>query len=90
MTSQVFLGELNPGAVAKILTVGAKPGCEADLVRRLMEMGLLEGAEVEVLHQAPFGGDPLAIRVRGSVVALRRSEANYIEVIVKTLMSELT
>jgi ferrous iron transport protein A len=75
-----FLGQLNPGATAKIISVGNFGECDAELVRRLLEMGLLEGAEVEVLHQAPFGGDPLAVRVRGSVVALRRNEANYVEV----------
>ena len=76
-----LLGELNPGAQARILSVGAIGGCDAALARRLLEMGLLEGAHVEILHQAPFGGDPLAVRVRGSLIALRRSEANFIEVV---------
>jgi ferrous iron transport protein A len=77
------LGELNPGSAGKIISVGSKADCSADLVRRLLEMGMLEGAHVEVLHQAPFGGDPLAIRVRGSIIALRRNEANHIEVAVE-------
>jgi ferrous iron transport protein A len=77
------LGELNPGFVGKIVSVGSKEDCSADLVRRLLEMGMLEGARVEVLHQAPFGGDPLAIRVRGSIIALRRNEANHVEVVVE-------
>jgi len=75
-----LLGELNPGASAKIFSVGAVGGCDSSLARRLLEMGLLEGAHVEVLHQAPFGGDPLAVRVRGTLIALRRNEANFIEV----------
>jgi ferrous iron transport protein A len=78
------LGELNPGSAGKIVSVGAKADCSADLVRRLLEMGMLEGSRVEVLHQAPFGGDPLAIRVRGSIIALRRNEANHIEVVVES------
>lgn len=77
------LGELSPGAVAKIVSVGKTGECEVALARRLLEMGLLEGADVEVLHQAPFGGDPLAVRVRGSIVALRRNEANIIEVVLR-------
>jgi ferrous iron transport protein A len=77
------LGELNPGSAGKIVSVGTKEDCSADLVRRLLEMGMLEGSRVEVLHQAPFGGDPLAIRVRGSIIALRRNEANHIEVVVE-------
>jgi ferrous iron transport protein A len=78
--SPTLLGELNPGARATILSVGKIGNCHADLARRLLEMGLLEGAEVEVLHQAPFGGDPIAVRVRGSLIALRRNEACFIEV----------
>jgi ferrous iron transport protein A len=35
---------------------------------------------VELVHQAPFGGDPVAVRVRGALIALRRNEANLIEV----------
>jgi ferrous iron transport protein A len=80
------LGELNPGSAGKIISVGSKADCSADLVRRLLEMGMLEGAHVEVLHQAPFGGDPLAIRVRGSIIALRRNEANHIEVAVEVAL----
>ena len=78
-----YLGELNPGAAGKIISVGMNSDCSADLARRLLEMGMLVGARVEVLHQAPFGGDPLAIRVRGSIIALRRNEANHIEVAVE-------
>lgn len=74
------LGELKTGARARIISVGAQGSCSVDLALRLLEMGLLEGAEVEILHEAPFGGDPIAVRVRGSVVALRRGEANAIEV----------
>jgi ferrous iron transport protein A len=33
-----------------------------------------------MLHRAPFGGDPLAVRVGNMVVALRRSMAALIEV----------
>jgi ferrous iron transport protein A len=78
------LGELHPGSVGQIVSVGSNADCSDDLVRRLLEMGLLEGSRVEVLHQAPFGGDPLAIRVRGSIIALRRNEANHIEVTVQS------
>jgi ferrous iron transport protein A len=77
------LGELNPGSAGKIVSIGEKADSSADLVRRLLEMGMLEGSRIEVLHQAPFGGDPLAIRVRGSIIALRRNEANHIEVVVE-------
>lgn len=48
------------------------------IVRRLLEMGFVEGALVEVLHEAPFGKDPIAVRVRGALLALRRHEARCI------------
>lgn len=70
------LGELHRGAHGVIVET-AGPN---DIRRRLLEMGLLEGSRVEVVHEAPFGRDPIAVRVRGSLIALRRSEANYIEV----------
>lgn len=47
--------------------------------RRMREMGFGEGVEVEVLHRAPMGGDPIAVRVGGSTIALRRAQAAMIE-----------
>ncbi|MBC7690565.1 MAG: ferrous iron transport protein A [Methylotenera sp.] len=76
------LGELKKGQTGTIVSVRGNPSIPADLVmiQRLLEMGLLEGATVELVHEAPFGGDPVAVRVRGSLVALRRQEANHVEV----------
>lgn len=44
---------------------------------RLLEMGLVPGAEVAVLKRAPMG-DPLEIRVRDYHLSLRRAEAERI------------
>jgi len=44
------------------------------LVQRLLEMGLLEGEEVEVTNVAPLG-DPIEIRLRDYRLSLRRREA---------------
>jgi ferrous iron transport protein A len=46
-----------------------------EIERRLIELGFLEGAEVSVLHEGLFGRDPIAVRVNGATVALRRKEA---------------
>lgn len=46
-----------------------------ELERILLEIGFVEGARIEVLHEGPFGRDPIAIRVDDMRVALRRSEA---------------
>ena len=49
------------------------------LVQRLMEMGLLEGAEIEVLAFAPLG-DPMEIRLDDYRLSLRRNEAARVRV----------
>jgi ferrous iron transport protein A len=54
------------------------------LVQRLMEMGLLEGDEIEVVGFAPLG-DPLEVRLADYRLSLRRSEAARIIV---TLLGE--
>lgn len=46
-----------------------------ELERRLLELGFVEGARVEVLHEGLFGRDPIAMRVDDMRVALRRHEA---------------
>ena len=66
------------------LTLGQRARVEAvqgedALVQRLMEMGLLEGEEVEVIGFAPFG-DPMEIRLRDYRLSLRRNEAARVRV----------
>jgi ferrous iron transport protein A len=47
----------------------------AEIERRLIELGFVEGATVEVLHEGPVGRDPIAVRVNNTTIALRRREA---------------
>jgi Fe2+ transport system protein FeoA len=49
------------------------------VLQRLMEMGLLEDEEIEVLAFAPLG-DPLEIRLRDYRLSLRRTEAARVRV----------
>ena len=49
------------------------------VLQRLMEMGLLEDEEIEVLGFAPMG-DPLEIRLRDYRLSLRRNKAARIRV----------
>jgi ferrous iron transport protein A len=46
-----------------------------ELERRLLELGFVEGALVELLHEGLFGRDPIAVRVADATIALRRREA---------------
>jgi ferrous iron transport protein A len=52
------------------------------LGRRIREMGLVPGTEIQVKGRAPLN-DPVAIRVMGGILTLRNSEADYITVIVE-------
>jgi len=54
---------------------GAHGLSAAELEQRLLELGFVEGVEVEVLHEGPLGGDPIAVRVNDATIALRRREA---------------
>jgi ferrous iron transport protein A len=46
-----------------------------ELERRLLEMGFVEGAHVEILHEGFIGRDPICVRLDDMRVALRRQEA---------------
>lgn len=69
------LANLPIGAHARVLAVNGTGA----IARRLMEMGVVPGAQVRVIKAAPLG-DPIEIRVRGYHLALRRTEAQTITV----------
>jgi ferrous iron transport protein A len=48
--------------------------------KRLRNLGFDEGVGVEALHGAPFGRDPLAVRIGRMQVAIRRAQARTIMV----------
>jgi len=50
-----------------------------EMKRKLLELGLFPGQIVEVVQDAPFGG-PVKIKVKDYCLALRKSEAENIEV----------
>jgi ferrous iron transport protein A len=53
----------------------------AELEHRLLELGFVEGATVEIRHQGLFRADPIAVRVNGATIALRRREARAIQIV---------
>ncbi|HMS38989.1 MAG TPA: FeoA domain-containing protein [Pyrinomonadaceae bacterium] len=69
------LANLEIGTEAKVTQILG----ETPATKRLMEMGVVPGVKVRVVKSAPFG-DPIEIRVRGYSLALRKSEAETIEV----------
>jgi ferrous iron transport protein A len=79
LTSAVTLAQLSPGQRGRIVEL---QGDDAVAVR-LFELGLLPGEIVEVLGLAPLG-DPMAVVIRGTRLAVRRSDAARISVLVST------
>ncbi|NLB17329.1 MAG: ferrous iron transport protein A [Syntrophomonadaceae bacterium] len=49
------------------------------LRRRILDLGMVPGTPVHYVRSAP-GGDPIAFRIRGAVIALRRRDAGGIKV----------
>jgi len=68
------IGAIDAGRVASALSA-------TELESRLLELGFVEGARVEILHQGMVGRDPIAVRVDSVTVAIRRREAMAISVI---------
>ncbi|MEW5686891.1 MAG: FeoA family protein [Pseudomonadota bacterium] len=77
----VRLSTLNGGARGVIVDVRAEDQAtdrgvdQAELERRLLEFGFVEGAVFEVLHEGLIGGDPIAVKLDDMRVALRRRDA---------------
>lgn len=62
-----------------VRAVISKITAQGEMGRRIRDMGLVPGASVEAVGKAPLR-DPVALRVEGSTIALRNSEADYISV----------
>ena len=69
------LSELKRGEKGRIVKIGGKGGVH----RRLLDMGLVSGSEVEMQRVAPLG-DPIEIKVKGYNLSLRKEEATSIQV----------
>ena len=75
------LADVRRGAKGEVLAVspetmaGVPEAERAELERRLLEIGFVEGAHIEVLHEGFIGRDPIAVRLDDMRVALRRREA---------------
>jgi ferrous iron transport protein A len=78
MTDTIKLSQARRGDRGVIVQVGTHchhQDHEIELERRLLELGFVEGARVELLHEGLFGRDPIAMKVDDMRVALRRHEA---------------
>jgi ferrous iron transport protein A len=64
------------GVIQRLATNDADSALpDAELESRLIELGFVEGAKVEILHEGIVSRDPIAVRVDNVTIAVRRREA---------------
>lgn len=71
------LAALQPGESAQVVRIAA--ACQGPARRRLLDLGVVPGTVITVEYASP-GGDPVAYRIRGALIALRRTQAELIQV----------
>ena len=71
------LADVPPGQVARVL--GINSSLQGPQRRRLLDLGLVPGTVVEA-ELASAGGDPVAYRIRGALIALRKDQSRWIQV----------
>lgn len=71
----MFLSDIKPGQKARVTSLCA----EGAIRRRLLDIGLIEGTEIECLGKSP-SGDPTAFLIRGAVIAIRYENCKTIVV----------
>lgn len=69
---ELRLNELQPNEAAEVVRLA--PGCRGLERRRLLDLGFLRGAEIQA-ELTGSGGDPVAYRIRGALIALRMEQA---------------
>lgn len=70
-----LLSEMKVGDWAEVVGLTG----ERETRWRLMDLGLVAGTKVEVLRVSPLG-DPVVYRFRGTTVALRKPDADLVQV----------
>ena len=71
----VLLSQLNHGESGQVLEVAV---C-GTLRRHLLNLGLVPGSTIKMVRRSPLG-DPVAYRIRGATLALRKQEADKISI----------
>jgi len=71
------LSGLSPGERGVVVSISR--ACHGAQRRRLLDLGLVPGTEVEAEMAAP-SGDPMAYRIRGATIALRRDQADRVHI----------
>ena len=69
------LKQAKPGETVKVTKLTG----DSVVKRRIMDMGLTKGVEVQIRRVAPLG-DPIEVTVRGYELSIRKADAEMIEV----------
>jgi len=67
------LNEMTPGKKGRILKIAGR----GMIKKRIIDMGMVPGTEVEMERYAPLG-DPIEIKVKGYHLSLRKEDASLI------------
>ena len=71
------LRHLAPTETGRVLDIS--PACQGTQRRRLLDLGVVRGTEITA-ELVSVGGDPVAYRLRGALVALRGDQAEWIRI----------
>jgi DtxR family transcriptional regulator, Mn-dependent transcriptional regulator len=71
------LTDLRAGEVGRVIDIS--PACQGSQRRRLLDLGIVKGTEIEAELVSAMG-DPVAYRIRGALIALRRQQAEWIRI----------
>lgn len=76
--TKISLNKLTPGEIGTIDMISG----DKKLRKRIMDLGMVKGTEIEVVRRAPLG-DPIEFLLRGYNLALRKNEAEnvFVEVV---------
>ena len=74
--AQSILSNASSGDLCVVVEIASEP---PELKSRLYALGIIPGSSLEILRFAPLG-DPMQVKIGGSFVSIRRTEANIITV----------
>ncbi|MCH7563642.1 MAG: ferrous iron transport protein A [Gemmatimonadetes bacterium] len=74
-TSRRSLADIAVGETVRV--TGLSPACQGPQRRRLLDLGLVRGGTVTP-ELVSTSKDPVAYRIRGALIALRREQASWV------------
>ena len=80
LKTKLTLSDLKPGQQAEVINISEN--CQGAERRRFMDLGILPGTLITAEMRSP-SGDPTAYIIRDAMIALRREQAQLINIIRK-------